>query len=73
MHASLPIAIVQAIKDRNSIKILRHSKKNRSKEKKNHTQKINLNRVYQALMPIEKVMTSNLPCVCAQCVTKLLV
>jgi hypothetical protein len=31
---------------------LRHSKKNRNQ--KDHTQEINLNRVYQALIPIEK-------------------
>jgi hypothetical protein len=44
MHASFPIAIVRAVEGRNSIKT----------EVKNNTQEINLNRVYQALIPIEK-------------------
>jgi hypothetical protein len=52
MHTSFPIAIVHTIKGRNGHKILRHIKKNRSQ--KDNTQELNQNRVYQALIPIEK-------------------
>jgi hypothetical protein len=52
-HASLSIAIVHTIKGRISIKILKHSKKI-IRSQKDYTQEINLTRVYQALIPIEK-------------------
>jgi hypothetical protein len=39
---------------------LRHLKKKKQKSKINETQEINLLRVYEALIPIEKYWTSNL-------------
>jgi hypothetical protein len=54
-HSGFPIAIVHPIKGQNRIKILRHN--NQKQKSKGYTQEINLkNRVYQALIPIEKIL-----------------